>query len=110
MSRVEELRERRESLIARSAGLRRQLVEYGNDLEDSLTRVDRGIRTVRSLSAKPLVLAAGGALLFALGPRRAMAWISRGLFFTSIAKRAYGLIAARRNHRRDEDSHSQLFI
>ncbi len=111
MSRVAELRARREALLARSTGLRRQLVAHGTDLEHSMGRIDRGIRMARSLRAKPIVLAVGAAVLFALGPRRALGWVSRAMFFASLARRATGLIAASRNSRRHRtDDHHQLFI
>jgi hypothetical protein len=96
MNRVAELAARRESLLERSANLRAQLADHGEDLEHSLHKVDRGIHLARSVTAQPLLLAAGAGLLFTLGPVRAFQWVSRGLFVTSLARRAFGMFAAHR--------------
>jgi hypothetical protein len=98
MSRVAELRARREALLLRSATLRMQLVMHGDELEHAAVRVDRGISFARMLTAKPVVLLAGAGLLLSIGPGRVFRWISRGLFLTSVARRAYGILAL--THRR----------
>ncbi len=109
MSRVAELEARRNGLLLRSAALREELVHHTVELDHAFHRVDRGIGLVRKLSSRPMILAGGAALLFALGPRRAFSWISRGLLVTSVARRAYALYSATRAARR-EDPHEQLFV
>ena len=99
MSRVAELEARRDALLLRSAALRSQLVTHGDELEQALVRVDRGLSVVRAVSARPLLLTAGAGLLLTIGPLRAFKWISRGLFVASMAKRAYGLLATHQRER-----------
>ena len=101
MSRVAELAARREALLLQSAELRMRLAAHGDELEHSLGRVERGVSLMRSVTSKPLLLSLGAGLLFSIGPLRAFKWVSRGLFVTSLARRAYGLFAARRRSRPD---------
>jgi hypothetical protein len=110
VSRVAELRARRDLLLLRSDSLRRQLVRHGEELEGAFSSVDRGINLVRAVSGRPLVLAAGAGVLFALGPRKALHWVSRGLFFTSMARRAFGLLAARRSRPQLPPPGTDLFV
>jgi hypothetical protein len=113
VNRVAELRARRDALLERSATLRQQLVADGNELEGALSQVDRGISLVRNLHLRPIALAAGAGLLFALGPGRVLRWVTRGLMFTSVARRAFGLLAEARRARRasPELSHdTDLFV
>lgn len=113
MNRVAELAARRESLLLRSASLRAQLADHGDELEQSLHKVDRGIHVVRSITARPLLLTVGAGLLMTLGPVRAFQWVSRGLFVTSLARRAFGLLAAHRQRSRlgydDDDTDEAAF-
>lgn len=110
MSRVAELEARRRGLLLRSAALREELVHHTVEMDHAFHRIDRGIRMARRLSARPMLLAGGAALLFALGPRKMLSWVSRGLLFTSFARRAYALYSATRPAPRREDPHDQLFV
>jgi hypothetical protein len=93
---VAELAARREALLVRSGVLRERLVECGQQLDESLTRVERGVGMLRSMASKPLLLAAGAGLLFAARRGGILKWVSRGLLVTSIARRVSGLFGRRR--------------
>ena len=109
MSRVAELAARRDGLLLRSAALRLQLQQQTEDLSYACTRIDRGIGIARRLSSRPMLLAAGAALLVTLGPRKALRWVTRGLLMTSVVRRGWALFAALRPPRPAYDDH-QLFV
>lgn len=109
MSRVAELAARRDGLLLRSAALRQQLQVHTDELGVACGRIDRGIGIARRLSSRPMVLAAGGALLLALGPFRAFRWISRGLLVTSAVRRGWAMYSALRSARSAYDD-QHLFV
>jgi len=110
VSRVAELRARREGLLTRSAALRAEMADHGYQLEEAMTPVDRGVNLIRTVSSKPVMVAAGASLLFALGPRRTLGWVSRGLFYVSLARRAFGFLAERRARQHPAPPGSDLFV
>lgn len=76
-SRLDELAARRIALQAECAAQRDDVGTVYGGIEDSVLRVDRVLHTVRSIG--PVVLVGGAALLFALGPGRALRLVRRGL-------------------------------
>jgi hypothetical protein len=109
MSRVAELAARRDGLLLRSAALRQQLQVQTEELAQACSRIDRGIGVARRLSSRPMMLAAGAALLYTLGPAKAFRWISRGLLVTSVVRRGLALYSALRPARTAYDDH-HLFV
>lgn len=76
-SRLDALAARRLALQTECAAQRDDVATVYGGIEDSVLRVDRVLHTVRSIG--PVVLVGGGALLFALGPGRALRLVRRAL-------------------------------
>ena len=56
-----------------------------------------------------MLVAAGAALLFTLGPAKALRWVSRGMLVTSAVRRGWALYSALRPARSTYDDH-HLFV
>ena len=82
MTRLAEILQRRERLLANSAACRERLLGHGAVLARPLSWFDRLVSGAREALARPgvtpAVLAAGVGLLAALGPRRCLAWGVKG--------------------------------
>lgn len=71
---------RKARLIERIANQRGQLAERVAALQPLIRIADKGIAAVRSVRAHPALVAVGIGIVFALRPRRAIAWLRRGFF------------------------------
>jgi hypothetical protein len=89
-SRLEELAARRRVLQARCAEQRGDVGVLYGDIEHVTGRADRVIETVRSLA--PVVAVGGIALLFVVGPGRALHLLRRGLTAGLYATQALRLV------------------
>ena len=85
-----QLARRRAGLVARSRQLRGDLAADGAAIASRLSIVDRGVALARAVGRRPLVLAAGAALLFTGKPIKVLKWVTRGALLLSVARRAYG--------------------
>jgi hypothetical protein len=83
-----ELAMRRQNLQRKAAEQRRELGGHVVEIEARFAGVDRTFVRARSLAQKPIVLGAGAALFFLLGPRRLMALAGKAAMVVSIARRA----------------------
>ncbi len=61
-----------------------------DSLDERIRSVDHGIGTVRGFVQKPVILAGGAALLWFLGPRRALRWAGSAAFLIPLARRLLG--------------------
>jgi hypothetical protein len=78
-ARLIELRERRATLRERAARERAALGDWLARAEVVEGWVAKGAMAADWLRRRPLLLAAGAALLLALRPRRMLRWLSKGL-------------------------------
>jgi hypothetical protein len=85
--RFEQLKARHDQLLLRSAIHRRQLGELSAHVRERLERVDRGVNIVRGFARKPIVIAAGFAILALLGPRRLLGWATRSALAITTVQR-----------------------
>jgi butyrate kinase len=85
-SRLDALTARRLALQVECAEQRDDVRAVYGGIERSVTRVDRVVEKVRSVG--PLVIVGGAALLFALGPGRALRVVRRGLAVALYATQA----------------------
>jgi len=74
-------------LRAQCAVQREALGETADDIERRLATVDRGVKVVRGLMRKPVLIVGAVALIAMLGPRRLIGWASRGAVMYSTARR-----------------------
>jgi hypothetical protein len=86
---LRELEKKREVLIARANGQRVALAAYSAPLALALGNVDRARELARSVAAKPLLLAAGVAVLFVLGKRRVGRLLRRASSLALLARPVY---------------------
>jgi hypothetical protein len=89
-SRRAALAARRGMLQAECALQRDDVRQLYGGIEGTVSRVDRAIETVRSLA--PVVLVGGAAILFAVGPHRALRLLRRGLAVTLYANQALRIL------------------
>jgi hypothetical protein len=80
---------RRENLQRKAAEQRRDLGKYVGDIEARCLGVDRGFLRVKGLLQKPVLLAAGAALFYFLGPARLMSLAGKTAAVVSIARRFF---------------------
>jgi len=85
-----QLARRRAGLVARSRQLRGDLAADGAAIASRLSLVDRGFALARAVGRRPLMLAAGAALLFTGRPIKVLKWVTRGALLLSVARRVYG--------------------
>jgi hypothetical protein len=85
-TRLEVLTARRVALQVDCAQQRDDMQLLYGGIEDRVARVDRAIETVRSLA--PAIVAAGVAVLFVLGPGRALRLLRHGLEVALYANQA----------------------
>ena len=82
MTRLAEILQRRERLLANSAACRERLLGHGAVLARPLSWFDRLASGAREALARPgvtvAVLGVGMGLLAAIGPRRCLAWGVKG--------------------------------
>lgn len=89
-SRLDALAARRLALQTECAAQRDDVAAVYGGIEASVLRVDRVLQTVRSIG--PVVLVGGAALLFALGPGRALRLVRRGLSIALYATHALRIL------------------
>jgi hypothetical protein len=77
---------RRRNLQAECELLRDDVRQVYDDIEQRTSRADRMIETARRFA--PVVAIGGAVVLFALGPRRALALVRRSLTIALYAKQA----------------------
>lgn len=103
MSRIAELAARRAAIVERSSLQRARMIECGLVFAQSMTGVERGVRIVRKLASKPLLLVlgagAGAGALFLFRPRRILALASQGLFVAGLVQRTLRFVAERKARR-----------
>jgi hypothetical protein len=88
--RFNQLQSHHASLRAQCAVQREHLGETADDIERRLAGVDRGVKVVRGLMRKPMLIVGAVALIAILGPRRLIGWASRGAVLYSTARRLRG--------------------
>jgi hypothetical protein len=88
--RAAELRHRREALLERSAGLRAALAAEGTALRDRFAVVDAAVGLARSVTQRPVLVAAAAAALMVLKPARALRYLARGAVVVSMVRRFLG--------------------
>ncbi len=85
-SRLDALTARRQALQVECAGQRDDMRSVYDGIERSAIRVDRVVDKVRSVG--PVVLIGAAALMFALGPGRALRLVRRGMSMALYANQA----------------------
>ena len=85
-ARLAALKARRIALQAHCARQRDEMQQLYGGIEIRVARVDRTIETVRSLA--PAIVAGGVAVLFLLGPGRALRLLRHGFEFALYASQA----------------------
>lgn len=85
-AKLTELAMRRERLVARSAEQRSALAGNARGLQAPLQVADRALSIIAFVRRHPLITLAGGALAFALRPRRAGLWLRRGWLLWRLAR------------------------
>ena len=86
-SRLIELAERRERLVARIALQRGELASRAEPWKGVLAVADKGVEAVRYMRRHPAWVAGAVGLFVALRPRRAISWLRRGWSLWSMAQR-----------------------
>ncbi|MFM7066574.1 MAG: YqjK family protein [Gammaproteobacteria bacterium] len=90
MSRRVELHQRREVLLARSERLRTALLVEGTALRERFAMVDSAVGLARSVTQRPVLVAAAAAVLMLLKPARALRYLARGAVVVSLVRRLLG--------------------
>ena len=85
-SRLAALTARRGALQAKCELQRNDVGQIYAGIESRTTRVDRAIETLRSLA--PVIAVVGVAVMFALGPHRALRLVRRGFTIALYANQA----------------------
>lgn len=93
-SRLIELAERRERLVARIAMQRGELARHAAPLKVVLSVADKGVAVVRFLQRHPGLVAGAVGLFVALRPRRAFVWLGRGWSLWKVVQRLRQRLAA----------------
>lgn len=98
MTRRKDLDARRAALLARSAQLRAQMTAEGRQMAGRFAGAGLIARTVRSVSARPMLLA-GAAVVLALvaGPRRALHYAGRASTLLGLARKVLRLTGSSRS-------------
>ena len=86
-SRVIELAERRERLIAKIAMQRGELGYYATPWKGVCAVADKGVAAARYLQRHPGLVAGAVGLFVALRPRRAFAWARRGWLIWKVVQK-----------------------
>ncbi|BCB27731.1 hypothetical protein SKTS_26170 [Sulfurimicrobium lacus] len=86
-SRLIELAERRERLVAKIAAQRGELARHVVPLKGVFAVADKGVAAVRFLQRHPGLVAGAVGLFVALRPRRALAWLGRGWSLWKLVQR-----------------------
>ena len=89
-----QLAQRRASLQLKAERQRKQLSAQVQAFESRVSGVDR-LLGAGQLLQKPVLLAAGAALLFFIGPRRVLRFAGRAMLLFSTARRLFGFIGKR---------------
>lgn len=84
--RFDQLTSRHRELRLRSAVQRRALGEIAEDIEVSLSGVDRSVSTVRNFARHPAAIVGALGVLTLIGPRRLLAYASRGAVLWATAR------------------------
>lgn len=74
-----ELAERRARLVAQAEAQRVTLAQSMQRWRKPLAIADQGVAAVRYVRSHPALLVGAGVFLVALRPKRALAWLQRGL-------------------------------
>ncbi|MEN6585006.1 MAG: YqjK-like family protein [Sulfuricella sp.] len=86
-SRLIELAERRERLVAKIALQRGELARHAAPLNSVFAVADKGVAALRFLQRHPGLVAGAVGLVVALRPRRALAWLGRGWSLWKLVQR-----------------------
>lgn len=90
--RFEQLSERHHQLRMLCAIQRESLGRTVQDIEQRLSGVDRGVRIVRGVMRNPALILGVVAVVAMLGPRRLLAWVSKGAVLYTAARRLRGAV------------------
>lgn len=82
------LRERRTQLTERARGERERLAALLAQADAVSAWIDLGRRMLDEAKRRPLAVAVGAALLFALRPKRALKWLASGWSLWQLYRRA----------------------
>lgn len=85
--RFNQLATKHSNLRWRAAVQRRQLGTTMHDIEHHLGGLDRGIGAAQRLIRNPAVIVGAVALVALVGPKRLVAWATRGALIYSTARR-----------------------
>jgi len=86
-SRLIELAERRERLVAKIAVQRGQFARHAAPWKGVCAIADKGVAAVHFLQRHPGLVAGAVGLFVALRPRRAFAWLGRGWSLWKVVQR-----------------------
>jgi hypothetical protein len=86
-SRLIELAERRERLVAKIALQRGELARHAAPWQGVCAMADKGVAAARFLQRHPGLVAGVVGLFVALRPRRAFAWLGRGWSLWKVVQR-----------------------
>lgn len=86
-SRLIELAERRERLVARISRQRDELARHASPLKTVFTVADKGVAAARFLRRHPGLVAGTVGLFVAWRPRRALLWLGRGWSLWKVVQR-----------------------
>jgi len=86
-SRLIELAERRERLVAKAAMQRGELARHAAPWKGVLAMADKGVAAARFLQRHPGLVAGAVGLFVALRPGRALAWLGRGWSLWRVVQR-----------------------
>jgi YqjK-like protein len=87
-----ELVARREALRAETARQREHMDALARDIQARLSGIDRSIDMVRTVAAKPLVIAGAIAVVALVGPRRLLSIAGRGAMFLTTGGRVLKML------------------
>lgn len=85
--RFNQLAAKHSNLRLRAAVQRRELGTTMNEIEHTVSGLDRGIARATRVLKNPVVIVGGVALVAMVGPKRLMRWITKGALLYSTAKR-----------------------
>ena len=94
MSRRDDIVARKARLVERIANQRRQLAERVEAVQPLIRLTDKTMAAVNKVRAHPGLVAIGIGVVFALRPKRAIAWLRRGFFVWRTARWAQRSLAS----------------
>ena len=93
-SRAIELAARRQSLILQSERLRSEIREQGHFIEQRLSRYDQIAAVARRFTSRSGLITLASTLMYFARRKGSMRFVSRGLMWVGMARRAFSLYRA----------------